>query len=222
MADHERFPPRDPDDARGSLDVRIDSPGREGLTGTAPASVYRRLRDSEEITLAPDGRPMSDQPAWRRDFPIDWPQDQYIERRDFMKFMVLVSLSLTIGQFWIAAQNWWRRRRGAPELIRLVAVADVPIGAIHTFDYPTDRDPCVLVRTAERTFVAYSQKCTHLSCAVLPRVEENVIRCPCHEGFFDLASGRPIAGPPRRPLSRVRLELRGDELFAAGLEERTV
>jgi Rieske Fe-S protein len=204
------------------LDVRIDSERREGLTGTTPANMYRPLHDAEQVTIAPDGRPMDEQPAWRTDFPIDWPQDHYVERRDFMKFMVLTSLAFTVGQFWIAAQNWWRRRRGAPELIRLVAVADVPIGAIHTFDYPTDRDPCVLVRTAERTFVAYSQKCTHLSCAVLPRVEENVIRCPCHEGFFDLASGRPIAGPPRRPLSRVRLELRGDELFAAGLEERTV
>jgi len=87
------------EDPRAPLDVRIDSPGREGLTGTAPATLYRRLRDSEEITLAPDGRPMDEQPAWRREFPIDWPQDHYVERRDFMKFMVLVSLSLTIGQF---------------------------------------------------------------------------------------------------------------------------
>jgi len=42
------------------------------------------------------------------------------------------------------------------------------------------------------------------------------------EGLFDLATGRPLAGPPRRPLSRVRLELRGTELFAVGVEERTV
>jgi Rieske Fe-S protein len=45
--------------------------------------------------------------------------------------------------------------------------------------------------------------------------------CPCHEGTFDLATGRPVAGPPRRPLPRVRLEVRGDEIFASGLELRT-
>ena len=69
--------------------------------------------------------------------------------------------------------------------------------------------------------VAYGQKCTHLSCAVRPRVEAGILQCPCHEGSFDLASGRPVAGPPRRPLTLVRLELRGNDIFATGIEERT-
>lgn len=210
------------DDARAPVDARIDSGEREGLTGTTPANIYRRLHDAEQVTTAPDGRPMDDQPAWRTDFPIDWPQDHYVERRDFMKFMVLTSLAFTVGQFWIAAESWWRRRGGESDRVRLASVNDLPVGAMQTFAFPTEHDPCVLVRSDERTFVAYSQKCTHLSCAVVPRVEEGVIRCPCHEGFFDLASGRPISGPPRRPLSRVRLEIRGDQIFAAGVDERTV
>jgi len=184
--------------------------------------MYRPLHDADQVTIAPDWRPMEEQPAWRTDFPIDWPQDHYVERREFMKFVVLTSVAFTVGQFWIAAQNWWRRRRGGPEIVQLASVDDVPIGATRIFAYPTEHDPCVLVRSAERTFVAYSQKCTHLSCAVLPRVEEGVIHCPCHEGIFDLASSHPIAGPPRRPLSRVRLDIRGDRIFAAGIEERTV
>jgi nitrite reductase/ring-hydroxylating ferredoxin subunit len=205
---------------RRPLDVRIDSPGREGLTGTTPADIYRPLHDAEQVTTAPDGRPMEEQPVWRTDFPIDWPQDHYVERRDFMKFMVLTSLAFTVGQFWIAAENWWRRRRGQPERVRLTAVTDVPVGGTKTFAYPTEHDPCLLVRADDRTFLAYSQKCTHLSCAVLPRVEDGVIRCPCHDGLFELASGRPIAGPPRRPLSRVRLEIQGDQIFASGVEDR--
>src|SRR5262249_26170221 len=188
-------------DAREPLDVRMDSAARDGLTGTTPASVYRRLHDAEQVTIAPDGRPMETQPAWRTDFPIDWPQDHYVERREFMKFMALTSLAFTVGQFWIAAQNWWRqRRRSQPGLVRLTSVQDIPVGSTQTFAYPTEHDPCMLIRTDERTFIAYSQKCTHLSCAVLPLVKDSVIRCPCHEGLFDLASGRPIAGPPRRPL----------------------
>ena len=183
---------------------------------------YRPLPDPEQVTMAPDGRPMEEQPAWRTDFPIDWPQDHYVERRDFMKFMVLTSLAFVAGQLWIAAESWLRRLRGQPGLTRLAAVGDLPVGATHTFMYPTDHDPCVLVRSGEQSFVAFSQECTHLSCAVVPRVEDGVIRCPCHEGLFDLASGRPIAGPPRRPLSIVRLEIRGNEIFATGIEERTV
>ena len=186
------------------------------------ATIDRRLQDSEQVTIAPDGRPMEEQPAWRTDFPIDWPQDHYVERRDFMKFMVLTSLAFVVGQLWIAAESWLRRLRGEPALVRLAAIGDIPVGATHAFAYPTGHDPCVLIRSSEQTFVAYSQECTHLSCAVVPRVEDGVIRCPCHEGLFDLASGRPIAGPPRRPLSIVRLQIRGNEIFAAGIETRTV
>lgn len=209
-------------DGRERLGARLDTAAREGLTGTTPADVQRPAPDADQVTIAPDGRPMDAQPAWRTDFPVDWPQDHYVERRDFMKFMVLTSLAFTVGQFWIVAQNWWRRRRGRPELAQIASIADIPVGGARLFTYPTDHDPCVLVRTGERTFVAYSQKCTHLSCAVLPKADAGVLQCPCHEGVFDLASGRPLAGPPRRPLSRIPLTFAGDRILATGVEERTV
>jgi Rieske Fe-S protein len=210
------------DDPRAAIDIRIDTPGREGLAGTAPANLYKPVADAEQVTVAPDGRPMDVQPAWRTDFPIDWPQDHYVERRDFVKFMVLTSLAFTVGQFWIATQNWLRRRRGDPEIRRVAAREDLPVGAAMMFAYPGPSDDCVLVRTDADTFVAYGQKCTHLSCAVVPRVEDGVMRCPCHEGYFDLATGRPIAGPPRRPLDRVQLQVRGGQVYAAGIEHRTI
>ena len=203
------------------IDRRIDTPGREGLTGTAAANLYGPAADREQITIAPDFRPADLQPAWRQDFPIDWPQDHYVERRDFMKFMVLTSLAMTVGQFWIAAQNWRRRRQGAAEIARIAAVGDLAIGGVLTFNYPGAHDPCVLVRRSAAEFVAYSQKCTHLSCAVIPKPDQNVLHCACHEGFFDLGSGRAIAGPPSRPLPRITLEVRGGEIYATGVEERT-
>jgi Rieske Fe-S protein len=214
---------QEPDpDPRAWIDVRIDTPGREGLTGTAAANLYKPLQDTEQVTIAPDWRPMDEQPAWRNDFPIDWPQDHYVERREFTKFMVLTSLALTVGQFWIAGRNWWRRRLASTGVQRVASLADVPVGGVLTFTYPDEHDDCVLVRTGERELLAYSQKCTHLSCAVRPLVERGVIHCPCHDGFFDLQSGRPIAGPPRRPLPIIRLELRGNEIYATGVDARTV
>jgi Rieske Fe-S protein len=175
----------------------------------------------EQITVAPDGQPMDRQPAWRTDFPIDWPQDHYVERRDFMKFMVLTSLAFTAGQFWIAAHHWLDRS-GGPSAARVAARGDVPVGGTLQFTYPTAQDPCVLVRTGDEDFVAYSQRCTHLSCAVVPDAQAGVIRCPCHNGLFDLASGRPIAGPPGRPLPRIALRLDGDEIVATGVEARAL
>ena len=77
-------------------------------------------------------------------------------------------------------------------------------------------------RPTADALVAYSQSCTHLSCAVVPRLQENCMHCPCHEGYFDLQSGRPIAGPPRRPLPRIALEVRQRFVYATGVERRTV
>jgi Rieske Fe-S protein len=46
----------------------------------------------------------------------------------------------------------------------------------------------------------YSSTCTHLACNVIWRKEKGIFECPCHSGQFD-SNGRPIAGPPTRPLT---------------------
>ena len=119
-------------------------------------------------------------------------------------------------------QNVLRRRAGKPPILRIAALADVPVGGSVAFNYPAGHDPCLLVRPTADALVAYSQSCTHLSCAVVPRLQENCMHCPCHEGYFDLQSGRPIAGPPRRPLPRIALEVRQRFVYATGVERRTV
>lgn len=208
-------------DPRAPIDPAINSPGREGLTGTAPASLYAPSLDREQITIAPDFAPAESQPAWRQDFPIDWPQDLYVERRDFMKFMVLTSAAFTVGQLWIVVQNWYRKRSGQPAIRRIASVDDVAIGSAVSFTYPDEHEACLLVRLTATEFVAFNQKCTHLSCAVIPRPAEGSFFCPCHEGRFDLRTGRPTAGPPQRPLTRIVLDIRGRDIYAVGIEERT-
>ena len=208
-------------DPRGPIDPAINTPGREGLTGTAPANLYAASFDREQITIAPDFAPLEAQPAWRQDFPIDWPQDLYVERRDFMKFMVLTSAAFTLGQLWIGAQNWYRRRSGQPAMQRIASVDDIAVGAAIGFAYPDEHEPCLLVRVTTNEFVAFGQKCTHLSCAVIPRPEDGSFYCPCHEGRFDLRTGVPTAGPPRRPLTRIVLAMRDRDIYAVGVEERS-
>ena len=208
-------------DPRGRIDVAIDSPGREGLTGTAPASLYAPAFEREQITIAPNFAPADAQPAWRQDFPIDSPQDLYVERRDFMKFLVLTSAAFVLGQVSIGIQNWYRRRSGQPPMRRIASVDELPVGGTVGFSYPDEHEPCLLVRLTAGEFVAFNQKCTHLSCAVIPRPAEGSFYCPCHEGRFDLRTGVPTAGPPRRPLTRIVLDIRGRDIYAVGVEERT-
>jgi nitrite reductase/ring-hydroxylating ferredoxin subunit len=210
------------DPSAAPVDVRVDSPGREGLTGTTPADSYSPTRDPEQITRPPDGKSLHSQPQWRKDFPIDWPQDHYVARRDFTKFLCLTSLAFAVGQFWIVLQNAWRRRRGVPPVTKIGSLSSMPVGGTLVFHYPAPHDDCILIRTGPQTLLAYSQKCTHLSCAVIPDVKDGVIRCPCHEGLFDLGSGQNIAGPPGRPLPRVSITVRGDDIYATGVERRTV
>jgi len=45
-----------------------------------------------------------------------------------------------------------------------------------------------------------SNICTHLGCGVRWDQDQNAFLCPCHNGKFDI-QGRPIAGPPPRPLT---------------------
>jgi nitrite reductase/ring-hydroxylating ferredoxin subunit len=205
-----------------ALDPRVDSPAREGLTGTAPADVYGERSDPDDVTQAPDRRPMEDQPRWRQDFSIDSPRDQYVARRDFAKFMVLTSGAFVAGQGWIAAQSLIRSRRPPPPRLRIASLGELEPGTARVFEYPARHDICLLIRTRDGQLLAYSQKCTHLSCAVVPRIDEGILHCPCHEGYFDLLTGRNIAGPPPRPLPVIELEVVGDDIFAVAVHERTV
>jgi Rieske Fe-S protein len=139
-----------------------------------------------------------------------------------MKFLVLTSAALTAGQFWIVGQNWLRRRQGRPEIRRVASLSDIAAGSSLVFQYPGELDHCVLVRLSESHLVAYSQKCTHLSCAVIPEPEKGLLHCPCHHGYFDLKSGNPTAGPPRRPLPRIIIEVREQDVYATGIETRAI
>ncbi len=161
-------------------------------------------------------------PQWSKDFPVDVEEDNHVARRDFTKFMVLTSFAFFAGQCWIGVQNALRRKRGEPAVSAIAELKQVPVGSVVPFSYPGEHDPCLLIRRSETELVAYGQKCTHLSCAVTPKVEQGQLLCPCHEGCFDMSNGRPISGPPRRPLPLISLSVRGGTIYATGVQERTV
>jgi Rieske Fe-S protein len=174
--------------------------------------------ESEKEAIGPDGKPLSQQPAWRQDFPIDGAQDNYVARRDFTKFLTLTSLAFVVGQLCIWLHNWWHRGRGEQPVVQLGRLEDIRIGSVRTFEYPEEDDWCILLRVDENTLLAYDQKCTHLSCAVVPYLAEGRLHCPCHHGYFDSATGRPLAGPPRRPLPRILIRVRDGIVEAYGVE----
>jgi arsenite oxidase small subunit len=159
----------------------------------------------------------SEAPLWQDEFSVFTADERYVSRRQFTKFLTLTSFAMFAGNLWILARSWMRRPPAyAPQVV--ARAAEIPVGGARLFAYPTPQDPCILVRTAEDSYAAYSQICTHLSCAVYYSRERKQLECPCHQGFFSVADGGVIAGPPRRPLPRVVLEHRGEDLIAVRME----
>jgi Rieske Fe-S protein len=163
----------------------------------------------------PDGS--STKPLWTEEFSVYASEDAYVLRRQFTEFLVLTSFGMAAGNAWIWARSLVEHEPGTwPELTVARASSMLP-GTVRLFAYPGPNDPCILVRRVDGAFAAFSQKCTHLSCAVYYSADRDRLECPCHEGYFAPDTGRVLQGPPPRPLPRVRLERRGDDLVAVGM-----
>jgi Rieske Fe-S protein len=120
------------------------------------------------------------------------------------------------GNVWILLRAWLAKTPAYP--LQIVAtLGEVPLGGVKLFTYPTASERCILIRTAADSFAAYSQKCTHLSCAVYYQAAQQRLACPCHQGYFSVKDGSVLQGPPPRPLPRVLLQRRGQDLVAVGI-----
>lgn len=147
--------------------------------------------------------------------------ERQLDRRAFMKTMVGAA-----GVFAVSTMPWGAM--AAKELLslndkshpkkKIVDLQSLPVGDAVEFHYPGEHDSALLIRIADNEFKAYQNACTHLKCPVFWSKEDQELVCPCHHGFFDVNSGKPTAGPPRRPLPEVAVELSGDAIFATGVK----
>jgi len=65
---------------------------------------------------------------------------------------------------------------------------------------------------SDRKIRIFSSTCTHLACNVIWNQTQKIFECPCHSGRFD-QNGRPLAGPPTRPLSVLEHKIEADNLM---------
>jgi Rieske Fe-S protein len=159
-----------------------------------------------------DGREMPD-PLANQSSQSQFPAPQPT-RRSFAKSIAVTIGAILAGSL-IALREWYHRR-SAPAVV-IAQTGEVPVDGSKIFQYPTDVAPCILIRTAESTYVAYSRICTHNSCPLFYRPDESALECRCHGGLFSLADGSVLAGPPPRPLPRIQLEIRGNNIIAVGI-----
>lgn len=165
-----------------------------------------------------NGRCPKEERLWREEFSVSSSEQGYVERRQFGKFLVLTSGAMFAGQVWLMAKDWMTKAKAIVWPRKAIAVeGDLEVGAAKVFQYPGPNDNCLLVRVDESKYVAYSQKCTHLSCAVIYSAKKKMLECPCHSGYFSIEDGHVIQGPPPRPLPKVELEMSDGKLIATGM-----
>ena len=159
----------------------------------------------------------SKNPKWKEDFPVQWEKDNYITRREMVKFLGLGSMFLAGAQFVAAGVPLLQKPQAFPRARIANAMSFGDKGSM-LFSYPTKDDPAILLKKADGSFRAYSQVCTHLSCAVVHKEQQDTLFCPAHNGYFSPEDGRVTAGPPSRGLPKIRLEVEDGVIYAVGVE----
>ena len=87
------------------------------------------------------------------------------------------------------------------------------------FNFPDEYGQGILINLPGNGLVAFSDVCTHLSCAVLYQ-GDGKLHCPCHEGLFDARTGDVLAGPPTRPLPSIQLASQNGIIYAVKVVPR--
>lgn len=163
-------------------------------------------------------------PKWREDFPIEQHYDDFITRRDFVRFLGLVSAGLMVGNASIVVKSLAAEEGPFPEM-DVPGAMDLKSGKWMVFHYPDDKTPAILIRRESGEYIAFHQKCPHLACPVSYHESDGergeYIGCHCHNGRFDIDTGKGTQGPPRelRPLRQVVLRVEPERVVAVGLNE---
>jgi Rieske Fe-S protein len=151
---------------------------------------------------------------WKRHFPIRQDEDARVSRRELTKVLGFSSLGFLFATFVATArQVWHSAAAGRAAGVPIASVDEVAVGSYKLFRYPTESDPCILVRLSSERFVAFTQSCTHLSCPVHLDADAMQLACPCHKGGFSVEDGRPVSGPPSRPLGEVPVAVRKGQVW---------
>lgn len=138
-----------------------------------------------------------------------------ISRRDFLAVIkkVLAATGLTALFSPIVAYFYPPSLEETPADPVRVNITDLAPG--ESLTVPFGRYPALIINTSEG-IKAYSAVCTHFSCIVKWDQDQNIIFCPCHDGFFEAVNGEVISGPPPTPLEPIPFVLEDGEIYLGG------
>lgn len=179
-------------------------PGAEERHGSADEAAPQRLGSNEE---------------WREEFPYPWDEDDIVTRRDTLRFLVAGTGALFLGTGVLAILGHLPAGPNV-QAVPVARVGELAENAWKVFDFPDRYAQGILINLPGKGLVAYSDVCTHLSCAVIYEGDGKHLHCPCHNGLFDAATGEVLAGPPTRPLPLIALAIHDGTIYAVKVVPR--
>jgi nitrite reductase/ring-hydroxylating ferredoxin subunit len=147
------------------------------------------------------------------DFPFERAEIEHVTRREFAKFLCLVSGGMAVGSGWVAFKDKLFPGFTFEGEYFVCKKSDLHLGMTFPFKIQGSEIPFILIHLNDGSIRAYEQKCTHLSCAVFYSPETDKIQCPCHNGWFDAKTGEVLQGPPPRPLPHLEVVVREDSVY---------
>ena len=150
-------------------------------------------------------------------------------RRRFLKALIAFSAALMLFPLERLSAYLLERKSNTTSYPRakIANTSEIPAGGSVLFTYPHKDRSAVLIHLASGEFVAYDAVCTHLGCQI--HFDEEPIKgweskkdnlfCACHGAVFDPKNGDVLAGPPPRPMPKLKLEIDSNgDIYANGYE----
>ena len=95
--------------------------------------------------------------------------------------------------------------------VKVGSVNNFPVGSMKKVQV---RDNDVLVANLSGQFFAMGYSRTHRHCSLSEgTIEGNIDICTCHEGRFDLTTGKVVASPPKSDEPAYEVKLQGSDLL---------
>lgn len=149
---------------------------------------------------------------WQEEFPYPWNEDEIVTRRDTLRFLLAGSGALCLATGALAILGTLPAGSDI-QSVPIAKVGELGENQWKVFNFPDQYAQGILIHLPGNGLVAYSDVCTHLSCAVIYS-GNGKLHCPCHDGLFDAATGNVLAGPPTRPLALIQLAIKNGTIYA--------
>ena len=89
----------------------------------------------------------------------------------------------------------------------LGALADIPVGGGKFFE----AQKVVVTQPTAGQVKAFSTTCTHQGCTI-NKIDNGLLRCPCHRSGFRIADGSVESGPAPKPLPSVNVKVQDGQV----------